>query len=806
MFYAKTTIQAAAGIFLLAGCSAVKNQLRQTRTSIENKYLEVRYDKNAGAFQFRSRQTGKIFVEKFECDAAGECVSAKTADDILGEGVALLVSAKSDDKIEVAVFPDFPFVVVSKILNGGKNKSRREKSVDLGTMALNINSIPPDELRANGTFGLLTPPAKEIGSYCYAAVASPATRSGVVAAYLTVGRGSGVVFVGRTNGATSIHSKIDYGALYIPPGSTTRSEKLAVGWFDDARIGLETYADAIAKRYDIHVKPPPVVYCSWYHLYRGVTEDKLTRNISSAAKLLVPYGLSVAQIDDGWQGGAISRGTPKKAFFETDTSKFPSGMKVMADDIKQKGLVPGIWYMPFSGDSDDPFFKNKQNLFARTADGKIFNAKWGGNPFDMTKPEARSYVEKLARTLSRNWGYKYLKIDGLWNGAATSQQYINTRYTDDSLGQTKLADSSKTHIQALRDGLKAVRKGAGEDVFILGCCIPQNMRSFSGAFGLVDAMRIGPDNKPGYPAILRGPVFGARYYFLHRRVWINDPDPLYVRNRLPVNEKRLLCSWVALTGQLNASSETYGRLSKEGLDILRKTMPTHALHPRPADFFDTPCPRIWLLTDDKSSPSRDVVGFFNYGNPRTPPKEAKDGKPKKKKWRCPGDIVAKPHSSTYSYDMEWIGLKPNTTYVGYEFWTNKFIGPVKNRLEMTVPDRDCRIIALRETTGHPVVVSTSRHITQGVVDILAESWDDGNALLKVTSAVVANDPYEFRVAAGNPGSPFKCLRASVSAKDRKAGASIKIISRNNWKLRGLITSPKSRHVEWILEFEKQEAR
>ena len=790
-------------LYVAGGCFLVRTtELKQSATSIENAYVEVNFDARLSAFQFRCKKNGKVFVKSFKSGASGACVSVKTTDKILGEGIALVVSDKVGDKTEVAVFPGFPFVVIAKILNGKKEKTRCEKSVDMGTMVLDINSLPPEKLRANGTFGLLTPPVKEIGSYCYAAVASPATRNGVVAAYLTVGRGSGAVFVGRANNAATVHSKIDYGALLIPPGSTAISEKLAVGWFDDARIGLETYADAIAKRYDIHIKPPPVVYCSWYHLYRGVTENKLTSNVASAAKLLVPYGLSVAQIDDGWQAGAIARGTPKKVFFKADTGKFPSGMKVVSDYIGQKSLIPGIWYMPFSGDADDPFFKDKQNLFARTSDGKIFNAKWGGNPFDMTKPEAKAYVEKLARTLSRDWGYKYFKIDGLWNGAATRQKYVNTRYANDSLGETKLADQSKTHIQALRDGIKAVRKGAGGDVFILGCCIPQNMRSFSGAFGLVDAMRIGPDNRPKYPHILKGPIYGARYYFLHRRIWINDPDPLYVRDGMPVNERRLLCSWVTLTGTLNASSETYGTLSKKSIALLRKTMPTHSLRPRPVDFFETPCPRVWLLTDCKVKPARNIVGYFNYGDPKSPSKPTGKGKSKKNK-NCPADIVAEPHSPDYSYGMDWIGLKPTTTYVGYEFWTNEFIGPVKGHLEMTVPERDCRIIELREVSGHPMVVSTSRHITQGVVDIANESWNASTHALSATSRyIVANDPYEIRIAAGTPGKSFKCVGASVSAQDKKAGVTIKVVSQDDWQLRVRIVSPVSRTVDWQLQFAK----
>jgi len=74
------------------------------------------------------------------------------------------------------------------------------------------------------------------------------------------------------------------------------------------------------------------------------------------------------------------------------------------------------------------------------------------------------------------------------------------------------------------------------------------MRSYGGAFGLVDAMRIGPDNGANWKSILRGPTSGARNYHLHGRIWYNDPDPLYVREKLPLDQARAISAWVTLSG------------------------------------------------------------------------------------------------------------------------------------------------------------------------------------------------------------------------------------------------------------------
>ena len=95
-------------------------------------------------------------------------------------------------------------------------------------------------------------------------------------------------------------------------------------------------------------------------------------------------------------------------------------------------------------------------------------------------------------------------------------------------------------------------------------------------------------------------------------MWYNDPDPVYVRDEMPLKHAQLVCSWVALTGQLNLSSEWLPGLPPERLAILQRTMPGHGLLPRPVDLFEHDPPRIWLLTDDRGDVRRDVIGLFNW--------------------------------------------------------------------------------------------------------------------------------------------------------------------------------------------------
>ncbi|GAI62438.1 unnamed protein product, partial [marine sediment metagenome] len=95
---------------------------------------------------------------------------------------------------------------------------------------------------------------------------------------------------------------------------------------------------------------------------------------------------------------------------------------------------------------------------------------------------------------------------------------------------TVLHDPRMTHIEAYRKGLEIVRETAPH-VFILGCNVSQNMRSMGAAFGLIDAMRIGPDNGGAgsgrWNSVMVGPHYGSNLYFLKPPVMKTAADLIF---------------------------------------------------------------------------------------------------------------------------------------------------------------------------------------------------------------------------------------------------------------------------------------
>jgi hypothetical protein len=737
-----------------------------TKMAIENESLVVAVDAAKGTFSIQTKASKTAFVGGRLSKTGATAQTGAARDKTFGEGRAVQVSYPDGGSDRIALFPKLPFALFRTTLhNKGAAVAEFNHVVSL---TADVQLGKAADVKTLGTGGLIAPQQKP-GSYAYLAVVDPPTRHGVVGGWLTHDRGSGVVLASAAEDQVRIEAQIDYGKLRLGPGKSEDLETFALGWADDARLGLEAWADAVARVYEIKLRPQPLGYCTWYHA-RASDAKRLAEQTAFAAKELAPFGFNVIQIDDGWQNGTKREGPAKDFTTHKPTGPYPTGMKAAADDIKKHGLTPGIWFMPFAGDHLDPMFKAHPEWFVKRGDGEPYGTRWGGTCLDMTHPGAREYLRGVVHRIAHDWGYAYFKMDGLWTGTATKQMYVNSGYRDDGIGDAVFHDPNKTNIEAYRDGLKLVRAAAGSDVFFLGCCAPQNMRSFGGAFGLLDAMRIGPDNGPGWTSLMRGPVYGSRNYFLHGRVWYNDPDPVYVRPSVSEEHARLICSWVAVSGQLNLSSEAYPALPAERVDLLKRTIPGHGLLPRPVDLFEHDPPRVWLLTDERRTPRRDIVALYNW-----------DDKP-----------------ADFDYAMEHIGLAKDTTYAAFDYWSNTLLPPVKGRLRVSVPKQSCRILALRPIVDRPQLLSTSRHVTQGMVDVLEEKWDDAGLILSGKSKVVGADPYELRVVLP-AGRPWKVQAADVSEEDKAAGVRV-MFKEGDGLARIGVESATNREVGWSIPF------
>jgi len=318
-----------------------------------------------------------------------------------------------------------------------------------------------------------------------------------------------------------------------------------------------------------------------------------------------------------------------------------------------------------------------------------------------------------------------------------------------------------------------VRRSAGADVFFSGCNVSQNMRTLGGSMGLVDAMRIGPDNGQGWEEIIRGPIRGSRLYFLNGRVWWNDPDPCYVRDSIPLAHARLIASWVAVSGAFNLNSDWLPKLSAERLDILKRTMPAHGATARPIDYLERNVPSLWLVSDMRQPVRRDVLGLFNWTD----------------------------HDQTFGSDAAKAGLDAKATYHAFDFWANRLEPSFAGAFGFALPAQSCRVLAVRAAEDHPVLLSTSRHVSQGMIDVTREAWKKDT--LAGASRVVANDPYELRIAGTRDGGrSWTAKTVDLSPADIAAGVTASLVQEEGL-VRVRVASPVGREVAWRVVFASQ---
>lgn len=784
---------------LLAGCAS-SNGLTHAPGEIGNADLAL-VRQGVDGFVLGYYRDGRVFAMDGKLDNAGSLLREEAADDAtFGKGRRMVFARKATDgtggEIAMEIYAGLPFVLVRETVKNTTAKEVDFQKVIPVTFTFNLGK-PVSALTTMGTGGLLAPD-KNPGSYLFLTCADPATREGVVAGWVTQKKGSGTVFSSVNQGKVEFKAQVEHGHLILAPGQSATLDTFAIGHFNDARLGEEAFASAVAKAHGIKLRPKTAVYCSWYaegkdHGGAGTAETTAELAKFCAKENLKEYGLGVLQLDDWWQDGPKMGGPATRFERVNPNGPYKNGMAPTAKAVEEHGLTLGLWWLPFGRNHMEVDFKNKQDWFWKKADGSPLRQKsFGGTCLDSSVPAVQDHLETLSRTL-HSWGVKYYKMDGISVGAGLDHCYINDGYKADGFEKSAPAhDRSLTNIEVMRKGLGIIRKGAGDEVFFSGCCANQNMRTYAGTLGLVDAMRVGPDFNHDGQGIRSGPLRASWMYFLNGKVWWNDPDPTKVRTStegcvadgsingaVTLAQAQLTSSWVSLSDQFFLISDWLPNLPQERLEVLKRTMASHGATTRPVDRFDNNLPNTWLVSSDKSGTPRKVVGVFNFYD--------------------------KPLKVDYSFAK--MGLDPAKTYHAFDFWGNKPVADISGSIKEEVAPMSCRVLALRAKEGRPVLVSTSRHVSQGILEVKEEGWFEmkeearKEGVLSGTSALIGSDAYELRIAGLKDGKGWKLAKAKVSAADAVAGVKIEALPSEEGWLRLKVTSPTSREVGWSVVFE-----
>jgi len=292
--------------------------------------------------------------------------------------------------------------------------------------------------------------------------------------------------------------------LPIEPGDAFVSERLMLEAGPDYRGLLRAYGDAIHTLHRARVPTQtPIGWWSWTAYYGAINEGETLANADWQAAHLKGFGYNFFQVDEGYQ---YARGE----YVTANATQFPNGMRSVGHRVSGDGLVFGVWTAPFQVTSRAWVYEHHKDWLVHNAKGEPIHTQllWRQKSdliyvLDTTNPGAQEYLRQTYRTLVREWGVRFIKLD----------------FMDSSAIEGFMYRPNTTALEALRIGLQIIRDSVGEDVIL-----DKDGSPMLTPVGLVDAGRISADTAHSFEGTrTAAPGIAARFY-MHRNYFLDDPD------------------------------------------------------------------------------------------------------------------------------------------------------------------------------------------------------------------------------------------------------------------------------------------
>ena len=284
-------------------------------------------------------------------------------------------------------------------------------------------------------------------------------------------------------------------------------------------------------------------------------------------------------------------------------------------------------------------------------------------------------------------------------------------------------DKHATTAFAYREVFRLCREGLGPDAFIHERNLGESDRPMLDVTaGLVDLQRVWGDSNEYVPEMIT--TCGLRW-FKNRVVFNYYPDSKAVHNRTPAVRQSLLTMLFLTSGRLELAT-SFGLFTPEILHDVTRVFPLYRepRSARPLDAFTGVAnPRVYDL---ELTPEWHQVALFNPDTTTTNISVALSGE------HVDGAI----------------GLDPSASYYAYDFWSDTLVGtfPGTAKIAMRLEPTHCAMLSVRTVRQTPQVLSTSRHVLQGWVDLADVKWDGKAKCLSGVAKVIGGEPFKIVVA------------------------------------------------------------
>ena len=297
-------------------------------------------------------------------------------------------------------------------------------------------------------------------------------------------------------------------SLPLKPGEGMVSERLLFEAGLDYHAQLLAYGDAIRRLHHARVSTEtPIGWWSWTVYYGAINQGEVLANGDWQAEHLKSLGYKYFQIDEGYQ---YARGE----FATANATQFPDGMRFVGHYIVGKGLTFGVWTAPFEVTTRAWVYEHHKDWLVHNAKGEpipigdVWNQKTDTlYALDTTHPGAQQYMRDTYRTLAREWGVRFIKLDFMDTTAIEGYHYR----------------PNTTALEAQRIGLQIIRDTVGDEVIL-----DKDGSPMLNPVGIVDTGRISADTGHSFERTKNAASGIAARFYMQRNFFVNDPDAFNV--------------------------------------------------------------------------------------------------------------------------------------------------------------------------------------------------------------------------------------------------------------------------------------
>ena len=463
--------------------------------------------------------------------------------------------------------------------------------------------------------------------------------------------------------------------------------------------------NVLAEKYNIKFSPcnrnstfpdVPIGWMTWYAVKFDACEEIVLKNAKWMSENLKDFGANTVWVDWEWYHDAFpgDRSDGVNSLMP-DPKKYPNGLKYVSDKIRELGLIPSLWIGYTNEPCTNKYIEKYPDMVL------VDEVNWCGRYFyDFTNPHyLNEYLPEAVENVHK-WGYDAVKFDTL----PIAIRMHNFHHD-------KMYDKSLTPKEAFCNVIKKTRELLGKDVYMLSCCGGRDS-AILWASDIFDSARIGDDIFT-WDEYVSNISRIEKFYPLHNIHMFVDSDNVVMREEFNNFEQaKARATIVSLLGLPMTFGDEFDALSEDRINLLKRTMPVLDIHPM--DLTSTDFNRENLLINLNVE-----KGFENY-------------------------LVSGVFNLTHKKAKRKISLREDLhlekgEYLVYDYFRDTFLGKTSDKIKLDFAPYECRVLSVRPCNNQVQIISTSRHITQGALELCDVKFE--NNTLSITADLIKDDSY-----------------------------------------------------------------